>query len=173
MNALQMKRVDFIQVKIKFSSSHRLWLLLVFVLLSACGDKSTPEEQVREYLAVATNAAEARDVLAIRDLIAANYHDAGGRDKRSLVGLTTGYFLRHKNIHLFTQVDSIRFPSANRSRVQLFVAMAGSPVSGAQALLDLRADLYRFDLSLLREDEQWLLQKADWQRAKVDELFAD
>lgn len=144
------------------------WLALI---LAACGDKVSPEDQVRQFLSAATAAAEARDVLAIRELIAENYTDAGGRDKRNLVGLTTGYFLRHKNIHLFTQIGDIDFPVAGKAQVQVFIAMVGTPVSNAEALLDLRADLYQFDLSLMRNGDEWLLQKAEWQRANIDELL--
>lgn len=147
------------------------WLIIVIVILSACGSDKSPEDQVRHFIATGVAAAESRDVLAFRDLVSDNYKDVGNRDRRSLVGLATGYFLRHKNIHLFTQISEISFPSVGQSQVKVFIAMAGSPVSGAEALLDLRADLYQFDLVLLREGDEWLLQKAQWQRASIDDLL--
>jgi hypothetical protein len=148
-------------------------MALCLPLLSACGEKESREDKVREFLAAVIQAAEARDVLAVRELIADDYADADGRDKRSLVGLATGYFLRNKNIHLFAQIDAIRFPVAGESQVKVFVAMTGSPVTSAEGLLDLRADLYRFDLTLIPDDDDWLLKKADWKRVAIDEMLGD
>lgn len=149
------------------------WFALLALCLAACGDKRSPEEQVRQFLAEATAAAESRDALALRGLIADDYSDSGGRDKRGIVGIATGYFLRHKNIHLFTQTESIQFPEANRAEVRLYVAMLGSPVSHAEALLNLRADLYQFDLDLVQNSDGWLVKKARWQRATVEEMLGD
>ena len=128
---------------------------------------------MRAYLAAAVTAVESRDALTVRDLIADDYADSQARDKRSLSGLAAGYFLRHKNIHLFKQIDDIQFPENDRAQVRMRVAMLGSPLKNAEALLDVRADIYQFDLSLAREDGDWLLKKASWQRGKVEDLFSD
>jgi len=81
-----------------------------------------------------------------------------------------GYFLRHKNIHLFTQIDEVKFSDPGKASLKLYVAMTGSPVKGAQALFDMRADLYQFDLMLAREGDDWLLQKLYWQRANIEDV---
>ena len=146
----------------------------ITLALSACSDKNSPEDQVRQYIASAVTAAESREALAIRKLISDKYRDESHRDRRRLVGLAVGYFLRHKNIHLFTQISEIKFPvpspSPKKARVKLYAAMTGSPVSGAQALLDIRADFYQFDLVLIRDGGDWLLQSASWQRASVEDI---
>lgn len=148
-----------------------LVLLFAIFLIPACSENQSREEQVREFIATAVAAGESREVLSIRNIVAVKYEDDGGRDRRNLVGLATGYFLRHKNIHLFTQIDKISFSADGQAHVKVFVAMAGSPVEGAEALLDLRADLYQFDLTLTRESDEWLLQKARWQRASIDDVL--
>lgn len=147
-----------------------LLLIMLLTALVACGEEQTPEQQVRQYIATAKAAAEGRDVIALSELISERYSDAGRRDRRAVVGLITGYFLRHKNIHLFTQIKEIAFPVTDVTKVKLYVAMAGTPVTGAQALIDLRADLYQFDLTLLKESDDWRLQNASWQRASIEEL---
>lgn len=150
------------------------YLLLLFssvLLLTACGEELTPEAEVRQFIATAKAAAEKRDVIGLSELVSEHYGDNSRRDRRELIGMTTGYFLRHKNIHLFTQVETIAFPAADQSEVILYVAMAGTPVAGAQALIDLRADLYRFDLTLGKENDEWRLLRGRWQRANVKEVF--
>ncbi len=148
------------------------FLVFISVALSACSDKESPEDQVRQFIASAVTAAESREALAIRQLVSEHYKDDGHRDRRALTTLAMGYFLRHKNIHLFTQISEIKFPVPEQASVQLYIAMAGSPVKGAQALLDIRADLYQFDLTLARDGDDWLLQKLYWQRASIEDIVA-
>ena len=145
-------------------------IFFVSLALSACSDKNSPEDQIRQYVASAVTAAESREALAIHNLISDKYKDEGHRDRRRLVGLAVGYFLRHKNINIFTQISEINFPVPGESRVKLYAAMTGSAVKNAQALLDIRADLYQFDLVLTNESGEWLAQKASWQRASIGDI---
>ncbi len=145
-------------------------LVFIFLVLPACSKKESPEDQVRQFVASAVTAAESREALAVRQLISENYMDDGRRDRRALTAMAMGYFLRHKNIHLFTQISEIKFPVQGQASVKLYVAMAGRPVTGAQALIDIRADLYQFDLTLTRDGDEWLLQKLHWQHASIEDI---
>ena len=145
-------------------------IFFIFLALSACSDKNSPEEHVRQYVASAVVAAESREALAIHQLVSDKYKDESRRDRRKLVGLAVGYFLRHKNINIFTQISEINFTVPGESRVKLYAAMTGSPVKNAQALLDMRADLYLFDLVMTNESGEWLLKKASWQRASIEDI---
>lgn len=141
------------------------------MLLSACGDESSPEDQVHQFLAEAVSAVESRDVLALRGLVSPSYSDASGRDRRAVVALATAYFLRKKNIYLFKKVSDIRFPAERQAKVALYIAMSASSVTGNETLLDFKASLYQFDLELMREGDGWLLQKATWRHVSADELL--
>ena len=160
-----------LSMKGRASRIFAFWLLLVLFVLVACGEQQAPEEQVREFISNAKRAVEERDVIALDKLISDRYTDSGRRNRRALVGLTAGYFLRHKNIYLYTQIKDITFSAKEQARVNLYVAMAGTPVTGAQALIDLRADLFQFDLTLTNVDGDWRLLNASWQRASMDDLL--
>ena len=153
---------------------NRLAFLFVVILmasgLSSCSEKESPEDQVRQFVAAAVTAAESREALAIRKLISDKYMDESRRDRRALTALAMGYFLRHKNIHLFTQISEIKIPTQNQAGVKLYAAMAGRPVTGAQALIDIRADIYQFDLTLERDGEDWLLHKLHWNRVNIEDI---
>ena len=159
--------------RLAFLSDKNFVILIFFIpiLLSACGDRNSPEDQIRQFIASAVNAAESREALAIRKLISEKYKDESHRDRRKLVGLAVGYFLRHKNIHVFTRISEINIPVPNKANVKLYATMVGSPVKNAQALLDLRADIYQFDLTLTRDGVDWLLTKAYWQRASIEDII--
>jgi hypothetical protein len=158
-----------------FSYAHfgLLFLSIIFSFaLSSCSNKNSSEDQIRQYVASAVTAAESRETLAIRKLISDKYKDESHRDRRRLVGLALGYFLRNKNIYIFTQISEIKFPVPDKAKVKLYAAMTGSRVAGAQALLDMRADLYQFDLMLTRDGGDWLLQSASWRRANIENIMS-
>ena len=70
----------------RISSAHArsLCLLLVCTVLAvACHARPEPEEALRQTIAQATEAAEKRDVGALSGLLAADYRDGQGRDRRA------------------------------------------------------------------------------------------
>ncbi|OQX44245.1 MAG: hypothetical protein B0D83_00090 [Candidatus Sedimenticola endophacoides] len=145
------------------------WVLLsLALLLVACSaEQTTPEERIRALVASAEAAAEARSAGDLGELLSEHYADARGRGRKELKRLALGYFLRHKSIHLLTQIERIELLDEERARVVLFVAMAGSPLEGVEQLLNLRADLHRFELDLVLEQAQWRVARAHWQRARA------
>jgi hypothetical protein len=49
--------------------------------------------------------------------------------------------------------------------------MAGRPVASAGELVGVNADLYRFDLELIRRDGKWQVQRAAWEPARLDDFW--
>ena len=145
--------------------------IIITFCIAACGNGDSPEDQVRRYVQTGEEAAEARDLGAIKDLIAETYNDNRRRSKRDLVAITARYFLANKNIHIFTRIGELVFPEPDRAQVKLYVAMAGQNISDLDALLNMQADLYRFDLTLARIDQEWQLTSADWRPAGPDDFF--
>jgi hypothetical protein len=47
--------------------------------------------------------------------------------------------------------------------------MAGSVISGVDAISSLRAQIYQFELQLIKEDD-WLLHHASWRPASIIDL---
>ena len=144
-----------------------LLLMLVLLLVQACSDENeSPEEQIRRFIDAGVEAAEARSVDELGEMLDADFIDQQGNNRHQLGRLLRAYFFRHKNIHLFTRIDSVELLDANRASVGLYVAMAGSAISGVDALPSLRARIYRFELQLVRE-EAWLVRHASWAPASI------
>jgi hypothetical protein len=85
--------------------------------------------------------------------------------------LSARYIYANKNIHLLTRIGELTFPSEDSALLRLYVAMTGQNVSDLDALLNMQADLYLFEMELVREDKEWKLLKADWQRARGEDFF--
>ena len=63
-----------------------------------------------------------------------------------------GYFIANQSVHLLTRIESLEFPAPDEARVKLQVGMAGR--GGEPGAANLSADLYDFDLALVREGER-------------------
>ncbi len=150
------------------------WPLLIFLssvmfITGACSSGGSPEAQVRALLKQGEVAAEKKESAALRHMVSEKYADSQGQDKKAIDAILRYYFLRNQSIHLFTRVRQISFPQPDLAQADVMVAMAGQPISGADELERLRADLHRFEITLARENGEWKVTRAEWRRAE----FAD
>jgi hypothetical protein len=149
-----------------------LWLSFFLLLLSACrSEPDTPEAQIRALVAKAEKAAEDKDIGTLKGLISERYAGAGGEKKRELVAVVGYNLLRHKSIHLLTQIRDIEFREPSRAEVVVFVAMAGQMIEGLADLARLRADIYRVDFAAAEESKgDWKVTRAAWRPAQIEDL---
>jgi hypothetical protein len=135
------------------------WVALA--LFAGCANDGSPEQQVRAVIESMELAAEERDVGDLLEHISVSYRDAQGQDRTEASRYARGYFVANQSVHLLTRIESLEFPSPDEARVKLQVGMAGRPgeQGGAGSLT---ADLYNFDVVLVREDGEWKVSYADW-----------
>jgi len=138
----------------------------------ACSSESEPAEaQIRALLAEMEVAAEAKDLRPLKAIVSERYTDELGNDRRGIVRLLTYHFLRNQSIHLLTRVAAIEIPEPGRASVTAYVAMAGRPIPDANALTQLRANLYRFDFGLEVAGERWQVTRAAWRPAEARDFL--
>ena len=154
---------------IKKSNFFSILCLLFFVY--GCADSEiTAEDQIRQYIESGKLAAENRDHDDLSDLIHDQYHDQKNFNKNRLIKMLRAYFFTHKNIHLFIKIDEIILQEKNKAFVTMYVAMAGNVILDTSALTSLRAQIYKFDLQLVK-NEKWLLEQAQWQRSAIKNML--
>ena len=147
-------------------------LLTCTALLTACGEeKSSAETIIRQTIATGEQLAEERKISGLKELIADTYMDEKKLDKKMVLRLLQGYFLGHQNIHLFTYIKDIQLLDDSQAQVILYVAMTGKPVTDLDSLMNIRAELYQFELSMIKDDDNWLVNRASWRRALPAELL--
>ena len=148
-----------------------LGIVIIVLALAACSRQSSPEAEIRAAIARAQAAAEERNVRALRALIADDYADDRGLDRKAVENLIRLEVLRHQSVHLFVRIRGIEFPEPDRALVSVAAAMAGRPVANAGELVGLNADLYRFDLEWVRRGGEWQVRRADWKPARLDDFL--
>jgi len=146
-------------------------LLILLLSLSGCDTADSPERRIREMIEAGELAVESRSAGDVMALISNDYRDDNGRGRDQLLQLLGIYFYRHRSIHLLVQVQAIELTGEGRARAAVYVAMAGRPVSDAESLLTLRADLYRFDLNLEELKGVWLVTSSRWRQANTEDFF--
>jgi len=150
------------------------WLMLALVLaLTACdGSSDSPETEIRALVAKAQTAAEERNARELRSLIAEDYIDAHSNDHKAIERLIRLHVFRNQSIHVFTRIQTIEFPEPERALVIVMAALAGRLVANADDLAGLNADLYRFDLELIRQGQDgWLVKHAAWERVQLADFW--
>lgn len=139
-------------------------LLVIAVSVVGCG-ASDPDAALKQLLADAEIAAEARDTGFFRDLIAPSYRDSRGNDRDQMVNLIRGYFLTNTTIEMVTMIDEIKLQGADAARVELRAGMVAQR-AGASLLGGLGGDLHRVRLELIKDDSDWRIIGVNWQPAE-------
>ena len=128
---------------------------------AGCGDKESPDAQVRAVIAAGEAAAEARDLSGILEHVSPAFQGPRGGGADELKQSLRGYFVLHPSVHLVTRVERLEFPYRDYARVQLEVGMVGREAGGTTAL-DLAADTKEIVLELQLEDDEWKVVRAAW-----------
>ncbi len=137
--------------------------LLLALLASACGSRETPESQVRAVVARGEEAAEARDLSGLMDLVSPKYQDGQGAGREDLKQYLRGYLVTHQSIHLVVKVDSVEFPYKDMAKVSVTLGTLGR--DAAASTFDLAGDVYDVDLELQLDDGDWRVTRARWHSA--------
>lgn len=146
-------------------------VLVLGVMLHACGGpEQSPEALIRALVAEIEQAAEDRDIAVFKDHVSDDYQDGQGYDRQTVLRIVQGVFLRNQDIHLLSIVRDLKIDGSS-ANASVLVAMAGSPIESAQSLVNIRADLMRFDVELALEGNEWRARAVDWRRAEVNDFL--
>lgn len=132
---------------------------IVAAALAACAG-ADPGEELRELVAAAEAAAEARDTGHFRGLISDDYADRRGRSKRDLIDTLRLYFLANSSVEVLNRVEQVELLGDDAAELTLQSALIGRG-SGA---LDIDGDAFRIELELVRERGDWRIIGSDWER---------
>lgn len=151
---------------------HSVSSIALSLWLSACSTPtSDPEQQVRALIQQAETAAEQRQTAALKAMVADQYRDRRGWGPRQLAALLHTVLARHRQINLFTVIQTVDVIEPTQARAEILVAMAGQKINNAQELSGLRAKLWHFQVWFKQDDEVWRVVRADWRPAGLGEFI--
>ncbi len=147
-------------------------LLVVSALAVVPGCKRKPIDprtQILQTISAAELAAEAKDIDGVLAHLTETFRDGQGGDARELRSRMQLHFLRQGSIHALVRLGELTFPTPDTAEVDLDVAVAGTPLPEGDGvdLTTLRADWIDLQLSFVRRDDAWKIEKATWSRARL------
>ena len=117
--------------------------------------------------------AEKKDIDSLMMNLANDYSDFEGRGKWEAKELVDGYFQQFRGIvihMLSTRVDEINPPEAF---VQSEVALSSGAAKVFRKLVRFSTENYRLNIKLVKRDEIWQIQHAEWRYITLDELYPE
>jgi hypothetical protein len=119
---------------------------------------------------------ESRDLAATTALISFDYADLWGRDREAMRRLLTGYFLRHRSIHVLKKIEHVTIASEKSAQVLLFAGLAGSAAEHSESPNPNQwsGDVIRLEADLVREsDNQWRVLRLNWRQVNKDDFLPE
>ncbi|HEX7374972.1 MAG TPA: hypothetical protein VF277_08350 [Steroidobacteraceae bacterium] len=135
--------------------------LVAYCVLAGCGERTTPEQQVRAVIAAGEAAAEQRSLSALMALVSPRYEDGQGGSAVELSRTLRGYLLLNQSVHLLVRVESIQFRYRDLAQVRLTVGTLGRKATAADTLA-VAADVIDVQLELQLERGEWKVTRAAW-----------
>ena len=149
-----------------------VFLLLSVLFISSCV-KKTDEDLIFEFMERIGKYAEKKDIDSVMVNLADDYTDFEGRDKWAAKGMIDGYFKQYRGIviHvLSTRIEEINLPEAF---VQSEVALSSGAAKVFRKLVRFSTENYRLTLKLIKREERWQIQHAEWKYVTLDELYPE
>lgn len=119
---------------------------------------------------------ESRDLAATTALISFDYADLWGRDREAMRRLLTGYFLRHRSIHVLKKIEHVTIASEKSAQVLLFAGLAGSAAEHSESPSPSQwsGEVIRLEADLVREsDDQWRVLRLNWRQVNKDDFLPE
>ena len=146
-------------------------VFLVF-FLAFCKEK-TDEELILELMDNAGRYAEKKDIDSIMINLSDDYSDFEGRGKSQTKNMINEYFERYRGIviHvLSTRIDEI-YPL--EASIQTEVAFSSGAAKVFRKLIRFSTDNYRLKIKLMKRNDTWQIQYAEWRYVSLNELFPE
>ncbi len=143
------------------------WVLAVVVLVpfSSCR-KETEEDRVIRVVKSVQKAAEEKKILTIQEHLSRSYRDPRGHDFDGIKALLAFYFFRHKTVSVYLSgLEASVDGSKATARFQAILTAKGVDGEEASIILPDSLGAYDFEVSFLKEEKEWKVLSAHWERA--------
>ncbi|MDH4163051.1 MAG: hypothetical protein OEW15_10235 [Nitrospirota bacterium] len=137
-------------------------LFVIVLLLSGC-TRETEEGKIKKVISSIQAAAESKRILAVLEHLSKDYRDPQGNDYEGIKGLLSFYFFKHQAVHVY--IPAIDIAVTGYTATAAFDAvLTGRPADGSGGtIIPESLGVYRFDVSLKREGDQWKVLSAKWE----------
>jgi hypothetical protein len=147
-------------------------IIVCAVFILYCAPK-TDEDHIRELMKEVGQHIEKKDITSLLNLLSDEYADYRDRDKSQTKDMVQTYFREFRGIvvHvLSTRIDEINHGEAI---IRTDAALSSGAAKALRKLVPVSTDNYRFKIKLVKKQDRWLIQYAEWKHIGVKELFPE
>ena len=137
-----------------------------------CQEK-TDEELILQMMDDVGKYAEKKDMASIMMNLADDYHDFEGRGKKETQDMINKYYERYRGIAinvLSSRIDQIQSQEAS---IQTEVAFSSGAAKVFRKLIRYSTENYRLKIKLIKRNDRWQIQYAEWRYVTLNELFPE
>lgn len=153
--------------------SRALASILCLCALIACQrGPVSPEEQLRQVIFRAAQAAENRDLGALRGFVSGDYRDEQGYDREGVLALARATLVAHRAVQIITRIKTVEFVAPKQAVVSVVAGMAGRRMADDINLRGFDGDLFHFDLNFAEEaPDEWRVTSAGWRSTSLSDAL--
>lgn len=140
-------------------------MIILFLLPIAGCPKETEEDKVKKVITSVQQAAEEKKIGAVLEHISKTYRDPQGNDYNGIKGILAFYFFRHQKVSVYMpNIDIVVTGSTAKAVFQTILTGRGTGEASG-GILPESLGAYNFEVLLSKEDKQWKIISAKWERA--------
>jgi len=139
-------------------------ILFLMPIMGGCS-KETEEDRVKKVVTNVQQAAGEKKISAVLEHISKTYRDPQGNDYNGIKGLLAFYFFRHQKVSVYMpNIDIVVTGPTAKAIFQAILTGRGTG-EAAGGILPEALGAYNFEVVLYKEDGQWKVTSAKWERA--------
>ena len=141
------------------------FLTIISLSLFSCSsdEKLSKDQLLYQSIAEIESRFEQRKLGLIVEYVSENYKDDTGRTLRDIKRAIQMQLMRHKSLYVFSSIKEVQWSEDNNNaKVEIAAAMGGKPIQSASILTSVRADMIKFTVDFILEDEVYKIKAATW-----------
>lgn len=148
-------------------------LLLCSIILASCSstEQLSKEQRLRQSIAAIESHLEERKLSKIIEYVSENYQDEMGRKLRDIKRVIQIQIMRHKSLYVLSAIKNIQWADDSHVKVEIAAAIGGKPMKSVSILTSVRADMIKFTVDFILEDEVYKVKSATWQWADPSDFL--
>lgn len=152
---------------------YTIFLVLFSISLFSCSSEQqlSKEQLLYQSIAELENRFEERKLGKIVEYVSENYSDQSGRKIRDIKRAIQMQLMRHKSLHVFSVIKDIEWTGDELAKVEIAAAMGGAPIENASIIPKVRADMIKFTVEFVLEDDVYKVKAATWTWAKPSDFL--
>jgi len=140
-----------------------LFIVCTIMLVSCSTEKVLTKDQLlKQSIAEIESRFEQRKLGLIVEYVSESYQDENGRTLKDIKRAIQIQLMRHKSLYVFSTIKDVQWTGDENAKVEIAAAMGGKPIESASILTSVRADMIKFTVDFILEDDVYKVNAATW-----------